>query len=66
MKQLYKFVNPSMEGDIVDAKGKITVYKEIYVIENSEEKARISYGEKKGPLSEDWKLVSTTELNKGK
>lgn len=53
----YKFDNPLMDYDEVKS-GRISKYKEVHSIANSEAEARV-----KARLSDDYKLVGEFDLN---
>lgn len=70
MLKHYRFINDSMSCDELDSKtSKVISFKEINVIEESEEKARTKAYRSKidinGMLSSDWKLTNVFELGTG-
>lgn len=59
-QSLYKFIAQDIPSDIIDAKGKVTKYKEVNSIAKDEESARV-----KSKLDSSYTLVKTYKLDAG-
>lgn len=57
--KLYYFLDSSIPSDILNDKGKVTRYKEVYCISNSENNSRV-----KSKLDEKYVLIEVKELGK--
>lgn len=55
----YKFIDPSIDSDIIGDKGKIIKYQQISAISDSEENARIL-----GNITPEYILIGIYELGK--
>lgn len=55
----YKFIDPSIDSDIIGDKGKVTKYQQISAISDSEENARIL-----GKVTHEYTLVGIYEIGK--
>lgn len=55
----YKFIDPSIDSDIIGDKGKVTKYQQISAISDSEENAKIL-----GKVTPEYVLIGIYELGK--
>ena len=58
--KIYHFVNTSIDADIINDKGKVVCYKDVFSISDTAENAKI-----RSKLSEDYVLHSEEELGDG-
>ena len=60
--QVFYFTNPNLEKDTLNAKGVISIYKDIAIVARSERQARSLYSWKLP--NEEYVLVRSVELSK--